>query len=112
MSAPSFVLARLPCGCAVERSMGLRTQSVDGTLYIECPWCDCTFNSKDVIAWSSADTELFIVSKPTVLVRVGEKLFEVTGACSDCEVLIAREGPGGANLHLRVPATEIVFLEN
>ncbi len=105
---PTFALVRFPCGCAVEHSQDVT--ELRGL--IECPWCSATFMRFELEEWLEGDREPFVISKPTVLVRVGEKLFEVTGACSDCEVLIAREGPGAANLHLRVPAGEIVFLEN
>lgn len=109
MSLPTFSLARLPCGCAIERDQHIR--ELRGL--VECPWCLATFMRFELMEWyAEPDPQPFVISKPTVLVRVGEKLFEVTGACSDCEVLLAREGPGAASLHLRVPAGEIVFLEN
>lgn len=113
MSLPSFTLARLPCGCAVEREQHVHAQVVRGHGDVaECPWCLATFDVDDVVAWTRENQDPFVITKPTVLVRVGERLLQVTGVCGDCEVLLAREAPGAASLHLRVPAEEIVFLEN
>ncbi len=108
MRSASFTLNRFPCGCVIEREQPV--YELCGL--IECPWCGATFMSFEYAIWAQGDAEPFVIGHPTVLIRVKEKLFEVTGACSDCEVLLAREGPGAASLHLRVDPEEIVFLEN
>lgn len=103
----SIVITMLPCGCLVERSTGLRKQY--GKL--ECPWCAATFSQRQFAKWSKTRHGVLTVNRPVVLVRVGERLLEVTGVC-DCDTLLVRERAGAKSFHLKAIPADVEFLTN
>lgn len=104
----SYTIALFPCGCVVERTMHIHQQRG----YVECPWCDATFKTIEYARWSRSVHEVFAVLPASVLVRVKERLFEVTGICGDCETLLVRDGVGAYSFHLRAAASDVKFLTN